>query len=40
VIFAVAFAIVLLAQQPSASQLVGGALVLAGIAVVQRGSRR
>jgi drug/metabolite transporter (DMT)-like permease len=40
VIFAVVFAVILLAQQPSASQLVGGALVLAGIAVVQRGSRR
>ena len=39
VLFAVAFAVVLLSQQPSGSQLVGGALVLAGIAVVQRGSR-
>lgn len=39
VLFAVAFAVVLLGQQPSASQLVGGALVLAGIGVVQRGSR-
>ncbi|WP_375430032.1 DMT family transporter [uncultured Friedmanniella sp.] len=36
VIFAVIFAIILLGQQPSVSQLVGGALVLAGIAVVQR----
>jgi len=36
VIFAVVFALVLLSQQPSVSQLVGGALVLAGIAVVQR----
>lgn len=39
VLFAVAFAAVLLSQQPSNGQLVGGALVLAGIAVVQRGSR-
>jgi drug/metabolite transporter (DMT)-like permease len=38
VIFAVAFAIVLLGQQPSAGQLVGGLLVLTGIAVVQRQS--
>ncbi len=38
VIFAVIFAAVLLAQRPSAVQLFGGALVLAGIAVVQRGS--
>jgi drug/metabolite transporter (DMT)-like permease len=36
VIFAVVFAAVLLAQRPSVSQLIGGALVLAGIAVVQR----
>ena len=36
VLFAVAFAVVLLAQQPTGGQLVGGALVLAGIAVVQR----
>ena len=36
VIFAVVFAAVLLAQQPVTIQLVGGALVLAGIAVVQR----
>ncbi|SDT39499.1 Threonine/homoserine efflux transporter RhtA [Friedmanniella luteola] len=39
VLFAVAFAVVLLAQQPSPGQLVGGALVLAGIGVVQRGAR-
>jgi drug/metabolite transporter (DMT)-like permease len=39
VIFAVAFAVVLLSQQPSPTQLVGGALVLAGIVVVQRGAR-
>jgi len=38
VIFAVIFAIVLLGQQPSISQLVGGILVLAGIATVQRKS--
>jgi len=38
VIFAVAFAVVLLGQQPSGSQLLGGLLVLAGIAVVQRRS--
>ena len=39
VIFAVAFAVVLLAQRPTAGQLVGGVLVLAGIAVVQVFSR-
>lgn len=39
VLFAVGFAVVLLAQQPTAGQLVGGALVLAGIAVVQRRAR-
>ena len=38
VIFAVAFAAVLLAQRPSGVQLFGGLLVRAGIAVVQRGS--
>jgi drug/metabolite transporter (DMT)-like permease len=38
VIFAVVFAIVLLGQLPSGVQVVGGLLVLAGIAVVQRGS--
>jgi drug/metabolite transporter (DMT)-like permease len=38
VIFAVVFAAVLLAQHPSAVQLVGGALVLVGIGVVQRRS--
>jgi drug/metabolite transporter (DMT)-like permease len=37
VIFAVVFAMVLLDQQPRFVQLVGGVLVLAGIAVVQRG---
>jgi drug/metabolite transporter (DMT)-like permease len=36
VIFAAAFAVVLLAQRPTAGQLVGGVLVLIGIAVVQR----
>ena len=36
VVFAVAFAALLLAQHPSAGQLLGGVLVLAGIAVVQR----
>ncbi len=36
VIFAVVFAFVLLGQQPGLIQLLGGALVLAGIAVVQR----
>jgi drug/metabolite transporter (DMT)-like permease len=40
VLFAVVFAAVLLGQEPTASQLVGGVLVLAGIAVVQRGSAR
>ena len=39
VIFAVVFAVVLLGQEPSATQLLGGALVLAGIVVVQRGGR-
>jgi drug/metabolite transporter (DMT)-like permease len=38
VIFAVVFAIVLVGQQPSGMQVIGGLLVLAGIAVVQRGS--
>ena len=38
VIFAVVFAIILLGQRPSIGQLVGGALVLAGIAVIQRRS--
>ena len=36
VIFAVVFAFVLLGQQPALIQLLGGVLVLAGIAVVQR----
>jgi drug/metabolite transporter (DMT)-like permease len=40
VIFAVVFAAVLLGQRPGVSQLIGGALVLAGIAAVQRGDRR
>ena len=35
VIFAAAFAVVLLAQRPTAGQLFGGVLVLAGIALVQ-----
>jgi len=37
VIFAVIFAAVLLGQHPSLTQLVGGGLILTGIAVVQRG---
>lgn len=36
VIFAVVLAVILLGQQPSLTQVLGGALVLAGIAVVQR----
>ena len=36
VMFAVIFAFLLLGQQPSLIQLVGGVLVLAGIALVQR----
>jgi drug/metabolite transporter (DMT)-like permease len=40
VIFAVAFALVLLGQRPGPMQLVGGALILAGIALVQRPSSR
>jgi drug/metabolite transporter (DMT)-like permease len=40
VIFAVAFAVVLLAQHPTVGQLAGGVLVLAGIAVVQVSSAR
>lgn len=40
VVFAVLFAIVLLSQQPSGGQLMGGALMLIGIAAVQRGHRR
>ena len=39
VLFAVTFAFLLLGQQPSAMQLLGGGLVLAGIAVVQRPRR-
>ncbi|MCW2810088.1 MAG: Threonine/homoserine efflux transporter RhtA [Friedmanniella sp.] len=39
VIFAVVFAVILLGQRPSLTQLLGGLLVLAGIAVVQRTSR-
>ncbi|HEX8486983.1 MAG TPA: EamA family transporter [Propionibacteriaceae bacterium] len=39
VIFAVVFAIFLLGQQPSLTQAVGGLLVLAGIATVQRRAR-
>ena len=38
IIFAVVFAAILLAQRPSGFQLVGGLLVVAGIAVVQRGA--
>jgi drug/metabolite transporter (DMT)-like permease len=40
VIFAVAFALVLLGQRPGPMQLFGGALILAGIALVQRPSSR
>jgi len=40
VIFAVIFAALLLSQHPSLTQLVGGALILIGIAVVQRGEAR
>jgi len=36
VVFAVAFAVLLVGQQPSLSQLIGGVLVLVGIATVQR----
>lgn len=39
VIFAVVLAIVLLGQHPSLSQLIGGVLVLGGIAAVQRAAR-
>lgn len=39
VIFAVAFAFLLLGQRPGLIQLVGGALILAGIALVQRPQR-
>jgi drug/metabolite transporter (DMT)-like permease len=39
VIFAVAFAFVLLGQRPGPIQLFGGALILAGIALVQRPAR-
>jgi drug/metabolite transporter (DMT)-like permease len=39
VIFAVVFALILLGQRPSLAQLVGGALVLTGITVIQRRSR-
>jgi drug/metabolite transporter (DMT)-like permease len=39
VIFAVIFAFVLLGQRPGPVQLVGGALILAGIALVQRPQR-
>ena len=39
VLFAVGFAFVLLGQRPGPMQLVGGALVLAGIALVQRPTR-
>jgi drug/metabolite transporter (DMT)-like permease len=40
VIFAVVFAFVLLGQRPGPMQLVGGALILAGIALVQRPVRQ
>ena len=40
VIFAVVFAVVLLAQRPTAAQLIGGVLVLAGIALVQVSSSK
>jgi drug/metabolite transporter (DMT)-like permease len=39
VIFAVTFAFVLLGQRPGPIQLLGGALILAGIALVQRPAR-
>jgi drug/metabolite transporter (DMT)-like permease len=39
VIFAVIFAFVLLGQRPGLMQLLGGALILAGIALVQRPAR-
>ncbi|HET9779865.1 MAG TPA: EamA family transporter, partial [Propionibacteriaceae bacterium] len=39
VIFAVVFAFVLLGQRPGPIQLLGGALILAGIALVQRPAR-
>jgi drug/metabolite transporter (DMT)-like permease len=39
VIFAVIFAFVLLGQRPGPIQLLGGALILAGIALVQRPAR-
>jgi drug/metabolite transporter (DMT)-like permease len=39
VIFAVIFAFVLLGQRPGLIQLLGGVLILAGIAVVQRPQR-
>jgi drug/metabolite transporter (DMT)-like permease len=40
VIFAVIFAFMLLGQRPGPIQLVGGALILAGIALVQRPGRQ
>jgi drug/metabolite transporter (DMT)-like permease len=40
VIFAVVFAFVLLGQGPGVMQLMGGALILAGIALVQRPARQ
>jgi len=40
VVFAVLFAAVLLDQHPGVGQLIGGVLVLIGIAAVQRGDRR
>ncbi len=40
VLFAVVFAIILVGQQPSPGQIVGGVLVLTGIAIIQRLDRR
>lgn len=39
IIFAVVLAVILLGQRPSIGQVIGGALVLAGIAIIQRRSR-
>ncbi len=39
IIFAVVLALILLGQRPSIGQVIGGALVLAGIAIIQRRSR-
>ncbi len=40
VVFAVVFAIILVGQRPTLGQLVGGALVLTGITIIQRLDRR